>query len=157
MLEEVEFLHCFSEGCEFLVDFVHDGVLLFHRVFLRVLVRWKVFIVSWLTTQPFSVTEEKGEGFENGKKSYWYCGLPSTSNLQHIVRLKRQVYYKKFVKPENTSKLQMMLTYGQYAFQYLLFRNIQLSGKPCFQQRCLLRKRATVGYYLVILHCINLK
>jgi hypothetical protein len=27
-----------------------------------------VVIVSWLTTQPFSVTEEKGEGFENGKK-----------------------------------------------------------------------------------------
>jgi hypothetical protein len=27
------------------------------------------FIVFWLTTQPFSVTEEKGEGFENGKKN----------------------------------------------------------------------------------------
>lgn len=157
MLEEVEFFHCFSEGREFLVDLVYDGVFLFHCVFLRVFVCWRVFIVSWLTTQPFSVTEEKGEGFENGKKSYWRCGLPSTSDLQHILRLKSHVYYKKFVKPENISKLRMMLAYGQYAFQYLLFRNIQLSGKPCFQQCRILRKRAAVGYYLVILHRINLK
>ena len=28
------------------------------------------FIVYWLTTQPISVIEEKGEGFENGKNHF---------------------------------------------------------------------------------------
>jgi hypothetical protein len=29
---------------------------------------WRAFIVFWLTTTAISVIEEKGEGFENGKK-----------------------------------------------------------------------------------------
>jgi hypothetical protein len=53
------------------------------------------FIVYWLTTQPISVIEEKGEGFENGKNRFLAgCGWPSTSTLlsSHcVLRLKIQV------------------------------------------------------------------
>jgi len=59
--------------------------------------RWRVFIVFWLTSQPVSVVEEKGEGFEKRKKDIlgqtWFTFnlLP----LHVVLRLKTAVMYKK--------------------------------------------------------------
>ncbi len=73
-LQHVQFFHCSSEVDEFFMDPFYDRVCLVHRLGLRVFDAAGGFIVCWLTTRPFSVTEEKGEGFENGKKSHWLCG-----------------------------------------------------------------------------------
>jgi hypothetical protein len=67
-LQHVQLFHSVAETREFFVDFLYDCALLIHALTLAVRDELGVFIVFWLTTWPFSVTEEKGEGFENGKK-----------------------------------------------------------------------------------------
>jgi len=41
---------------------------------------WRAFIVFWLNHAAISVIEEKGEGFENGKKRFW-AAIGSAFNL----------------------------------------------------------------------------
>jgi len=92
---------------------------------------WGACIVYWLTTQPFSVIEEKGEGFEKRKNSSWLLVLPSTLALQYcVVRLKIHFSYKNFTEYKIIYKLKCFLAYSQNAFQDLILIHVKLLGKP---------------------------
>jgi hypothetical protein len=81
------------------MEFLQDDVVSLHRFHLgeNSWTRWRAFIVFWLATGPFSVIEEKGEGFEKRKKDIlgrmWvtFNLLP----LHTVVRLTIHFTYKK--------------------------------------------------------------
>ena len=98
-LQEIQFFHRLLEVGEFFKELFWSGVVFFHRLHLgeNSWTRCGVFIVCRLPTWPFSVIEEKGEGFEKRKKDVlgqmWFTFnlLP----LHVVVRLKTLVAYKK--------------------------------------------------------------
>ena len=97
--EKVQFLHCLLEVGEFFVELLYCRVVFLRSAHLEksAWTRWRVFIVCWLPTWPFSVIEEKGEGFEKRKKDvlgqmWWTFNLLP---LHVVLRLKTHVALKK--------------------------------------------------------------
>jgi hypothetical protein len=89
------------------MELLKGCVVFFHRFHLdeNSWTRWRVFIVCRLPTWPFSVIEEKGEGFEKRKKDVlgqmWFTFnlLP----LHVVVRLTILIAYKKFTALQSST------------------------------------------------------
>ena len=93
-LKQMQFFHSFFEFGDFFDEFAAQRCFFSHDLFCLfccdVCVFWRGLSSFVGFPREPSVIEEKGEGFENGKKYFGSFGVPSTSAFppNYIARLK---------------------------------------------------------------------
>jgi hypothetical protein len=100
----------------------------------------EVVIVCWRPACQ-SVIEEKGEGFENGKRFVGSLGVPSTSvcppitseDLRYYISNKPCAFKIKGHNNDPKAQMKVGLTYRENAFENLLLRNAKLLREPTLE------------------------